>query len=57
MPMFKQNGTIMGAFGNNTSKAIEDAGFKLDIKVPSPQKPSMVSALDHFLSEKKLAKK
>ena len=57
IPTFKQNGTIMGAFGNNTSKAIEDAGFKLDIKVPSPQKPSMVSALDHFLSESKSPKK
>ena len=48
-PGFKQNGTVIGAFGNNTSKAVEDAGMKLEIKVPSPQKPSMVSALDQFL--------
>ncbi|MBC7902843.1 MAG: uroporphyrinogen-III synthase, partial [Gemmatimonadaceae bacterium] len=26
-PKFKQNGTRLGAFGNNTSKAIEDAGL------------------------------
>lgn len=50
MPSFKQNGTVIGAFGNNTSKAVEDAGLKLEIKVPSPQRPSMVSALDHFLA-------
>lgn len=48
-PEFKQNGTVIGAFGNNTSKAVEEAGMKLEIKVPSPQKPSMVSALDQFL--------
>ncbi len=48
-PGFKQNGTVIGAFGNNTSKAVEDAGMKLEIKVPSPQKPSMVAALDQFL--------
>lgn len=48
-PEFKQNGTVIGAFGNNTSKAVEDAGMKLEIKVPSPQQPSMVAALDQFL--------
>ena len=48
-PDFKQNGTVIGAFGNNTSKAVEDAGLTLEIKAPSPQKPSMVAALDHFL--------
>ncbi|NCI48808.1 uroporphyrinogen-III synthase [Sediminibacterium roseum] len=58
-PNFKQNGTVIGAFGNNTSKAVEDAGLNLEIKVPSPQRPSMVSALDQFLcaKEAKPAKK
>ena len=56
-PKFKQNGTILGAFGNNTSKAVEDAGFLLDIKVPSPKMPSMVAALDQFLSISKTKKK
>ena len=53
VPKFKQNGTVIGAFGNNTTKAAEDAGLKLDIKAPQPQAPSMVSALDQFLSKKK----
>jgi uroporphyrinogen-III synthase len=52
-PKFKQNGTVIGAFGSNTSKAIEEAGLKLDIKAPQPQAPSMVSALEIFLSSKK----
>src|SRR5271156_2468604 len=29
LPKFKQNGTRIGAFGNNTSKAIEEAGLTL----------------------------
>ena len=48
-PEFKQNGTVIGAFGNNTSKAVEDAGLTLGIKAPMPQRPSMVAALDYFL--------
>jgi len=53
LPKYKQNGTVIGAFGGNTSKAAEDAGLKLDIKAPQPQAPSMVSALDKFLAEVK----
>jgi uroporphyrinogen-III synthase len=50
-PGYKQNGTIIGAFGSNTSKAIEDAGLNLHIKAPQPQVPSMVAALEKFLVE------
>jgi len=49
MPDCQQNGTVIGAFGSNTSKAVEEAGLNLEIKVPSPQRPSMCAALDHFL--------
>ncbi len=52
-PKFKQNGTIIGAFGNNTSKAVEDAGLTLAIKAPQPQTPSMVAALEQYLGPKK----
>ncbi len=51
IPKYKQNGTVIGAFGSNTSKAIEDAGLKLAIKAPQPQAPSMVAALEIFLCE------
>jgi uroporphyrinogen-III synthase len=50
LPKFKQNGTLIGAFGNNTMKAAEEAGLQLEIKAPLPQVPSMVSALDQYLS-------
>ena len=49
LPKFKQNGTVIGAFGSNTSKAIEEAGLTLSIKAPEPQTPSMVAALEKFL--------
>lgn len=49
-PKYKQNGTVIGAFGSNTSKAVEEAGLKLEIKAPLPQTPSMVAALDQFLA-------
>ncbi|TXJ25778.1 MAG: uroporphyrinogen-III synthase [Chitinophagaceae bacterium] len=53
LPKYKQNGTVIGAFGGNTTKAAEDAGLKLEIRAPQPQAPSMVSALDKFLAEVK----
>jgi uroporphyrinogen-III synthase len=51
-PSFNQNGTFIGAFGSNTIKAMEDAGLNVQIKAPAPQAPSMIAALDIFLSEK-----
>jgi uroporphyrinogen-III synthase len=50
-PEFSQNGTLIGAFGNNTVKAGEAAGLNVGIKAPAPQSPSMISALDCYLSE------
>ena len=52
-PSFKQNGTLIGAFGPTTSKAVEDSGLRLDIKAPAVNAPSMVSALELFLSGSK----
>ena len=56
-PHFQQNGTTIGAFGANTFKAAEEAGLTLDILAPQPQVPSMVSALELYLSSlrKKIA--
>jgi uroporphyrinogen-III synthase len=48
-PKFKQNGTLVGAFGPTTSKAVEEAGLRLDVKAPAPNAPSMVSALENYL--------
>lgn len=52
VPDFKQNGTSIGAFGSNTSKAVEDAGLTLEIKAPAPQATSMVAALEQYLVSK-----
>lgn len=49
-PSFKQNGTLIGAFGDNTRKAVIAAGLNPDIIAPQPKAPSMVSALENFLS-------
>lgn len=49
-PDFKLNGTMMGAFGDNTRKAVIAAGFHPEIIAPQPKMPSMVSALENFLS-------
>lgn len=49
MPKFKQNGTVIGAFGSNTIKEVEKAGLTLEITAPQPQTPSMVSALEQYI--------
>ena len=51
IPDYAQNGTYIGAFGSNTTKAVEEAGLTLHIKAPSPQTPSMIAALDKFLQQ------
>lgn len=49
-PSFEQNGTLIGAFGDNTRKAIINAGLRPDILAPAQEAPSMVSALEKYLS-------
>ncbi len=49
-PSFNQNGTLIGAFGDNTRKAVIAAGFNPDIIAPQPKTPSMVAALESYLS-------
>lgn len=57
-PEFIQSETFIATFGPNTAKAAEKAGIRIDLKVPSPEFPSMTMALDKFLSDlcKKSAK-
>ncbi|MCX8020714.1 MAG: uroporphyrinogen-III synthase [Chitinophagaceae bacterium] len=56
-PDFSQNGTIIGTFGNNTTKAAEESGLKPEIIAPQPQAPSMVAALDKYLASLAAPKK
>lgn len=48
-PEFKQNSTVIGAFGPTTTKAIKDAGLTLDIEAPTKTAPSMTMAIEEFL--------
>lgn len=48
-PEFDQDGTVIAAFGPSTSKAVKDAGLRLDIQAPMPQAPSMTMALDQYI--------
>ncbi len=48
-PSFQQNGTMIGAFGDNTRKAVAAAGLRPDIIAPQPKMPSMVSAIENYL--------
>jgi uroporphyrinogen-III synthase len=50
-PDYAQNGTVLGAFGPTTCKAVEDSGLTLHVKAPAPNAPSMVAAIDQFLTE------
>ena len=56
-PKFKQGQTIIAAFGSATAEAVEKAGLKLQISAPSPEFPSMVSAIDAYLTTLAKAKK
>ena len=53
----KEGEISIGAFGEATAKAVEDAGLTLDFSAPTPTSPSMAAALDEFLKSRKKKKK
>lgn len=50
-PGFQQNETRIAAFGNSTSKAVEESGLMLNVKAPAPEAPSMTRALELYLQK------
>lgn len=53
-PDYKQNGTVIAAFGPTTTKAVKEAGLELNITAPTKTAPSMTMAIDEFIvAEKK----
>lgn len=50
-PEYRQNDTIMAAFGPTTARAVRDGGFRLDIEAPLPEAPSMTGAIELFLKK------
>jgi uroporphyrinogen-III synthase len=55
-PKFKQNNTLIAAFGATTAKAVIDAKLKLNIHAPTPSAPSMTMALEQFIQNAAKAK-
>lgn len=51
MPDYQQNGAVIGAYGSNTVRAVEEAGLTLAIKAPAPKATSMFAALEIFLQD------
>ncbi|MDR1553683.1 MAG: uroporphyrinogen-III synthase [Prevotellaceae bacterium] len=52
-PRFKQNDKIIATFGAATAKAAEDAKLNVTIKAPTPEMPSIKTALEKFLKQQK----
>lgn len=52
-PNWEQGETRIGCFGPATAKAVEEAGFRLDIQAPAPGLPSMAGAFEQYLKEHK----
>ena len=50
-PTWEQGDTVIACFGANTAAALEEAGFRVDIKAPSAKYPSITTALKDFLEE------
>lgn len=50
-PDFKQNTTLIAAFGQTTSQAVMEAGLRLDIQAPIPEAPSMTMSIEHYLKK------
>jgi len=52
-PDFKQNNTKIAAFGTTTSKAVVEAGLKIDVHAPQPGLPSMTAAIENYIKTNK----
>ncbi|WP_185855311.1 uroporphyrinogen-III synthase [Blattabacterium cuenoti] len=50
-PNFNQNNIKIATFGKNTLDAAAQAGLKIDIKVPTPEFPSMSMALEEYIKK------
>ena len=50
-PEFKQNSTLIAAFGPTTAKAVEEAGLKLNVAAPTKTAPSMTMAIEQYIQK------
>ncbi len=52
-PDFKQEDIKFVSFGKSVVKAMEDAGFTIEVKAPTPEAPSVGRALELYLEKSK----
>ena len=52
-PDFKQENTKIAVFGKSTVEAAESKGLEINIKVPTPETPSMAMAIDKYIKNQK----
>jgi uroporphyrinogen-III synthase len=50
-PDFKQNGTLIAAFGPTTANAVVKNNLRLDVHAPQPNAPSMTGAIELFVKD------
>ena len=50
-PDFKQNKTLIAAFGPTTADAVVRHNLRLDLHAPQPNAPSMTGAIENFVKE------
>lgn len=48
-PDFKQNTTLIAAFGPTTANAVVKNNMRLDVHAPMPNAPSMTAAIENFI--------
>ena len=50
-PDFKQGDMLLACFGPATKKALEEAGFRVDLSAPTPEARSMTAAIEQYLEK------
>ena len=48
-PGFEQGSIKMVSYGKSIVHAMEEAGLRIDVKAPTPESPSVASAIEHYL--------
>ena len=49
-PDFQQGDMKLVSYGRSVVKPLEEAGLRIDVKAPSPEAPSVASAIEQYLS-------
>ena len=50
-PNWQQGDTVIGCFGQNTVTAAKEAGLQINISAPTPECPSITTAIERYLEQ------